>query len=173
MDQGVGRGQVQLHAHGELRAVEVVDARELAAQPFPAEGELVVTSRLHEGVEVREHLVWIEVDRGADEALVAKPGHHGVGVPRHGDAQQCSHGAGQAIGQDGDRTEVEHAQSAIVGNAEVARVRIRVHESRAGWTGEQEPRVRRTGSIPLLGRSRCDDRRQGSALQPFRDEHMR
>jgi hypothetical protein len=94
-------------------------------------------------------LVSIHVDVRANEALVAQAVDDGLRIAVQRDVQQGSDGRRQAVGQVGNGTKVEHAQSAIGGDPEVARVRVGMQQAGPLRTGEQEPDVQRAGMIAL------------------------
>lgn len=124
MDQRIRGRQVELHADHRVRVANIAESSELTAQPLAREGELVMSSRLDEGVEVLEQLLRIKLDVGADEALGAEPFHHRLGITDAGNAHERAHRHREAIRQLCHGPEVENAELALRRDAEVARVRV-------------------------------------------------
>ena len=62
MNERIRRREIDLQADRKVRSANVVDARELTAQPRAVEVEELVSCRLHERVEVVQQLLGVDVD---------------------------------------------------------------------------------------------------------------
>ena len=92
MDECVRRREIDLQADCEVRSANIVDARELTAQPRAIEVEELVARRFHERVEVVQQLLGVDVDVRQNETFIAQSLHDAVRVTALRDTQQRAHG---------------------------------------------------------------------------------
>ncbi len=123
----------------------------LHADPHPGNFRLLADGRL--GV-----LDFGAVDRLPDESLLAQLllGRSQVGALVH-DPQQPAHERGQPAGKPVHGAEVQHPQSPVGQQPEVAGMGVGVEQPRPGRPGEQESGEQQPGVVALLLRSLADD----------------
>ena len=96
MGEQVLGGQRQLQRDAEVGIARVVDPPELAAQPGPAEPELLMPGRFAERCHVVHQLADVERGPRPDETAGPQPVQHPVGVPVEQRADQPAEGVRHA-----------------------------------------------------------------------------
>ena len=87
------------------------------------------------------HTDTIELSRHGEARRLASTRDDAVGVLAQGEGEQPANLRGHSLGQPLDGTEVEHAELAVRGHPEVARVRVRMQQARACGSGQEEALV--------------------------------